>query len=149
MAVETARTEAEELRQVARVKGTEDGVDWRTEELTSVEVTGVDERGMILQEVLCSATDQRCINVIIPVAWPPSMPTLRLPEMREAFTEISRRAYAAGLDPQDVLPPEYQMQQAECSGLMSLMNAQFGKLLRFYEAGLSGYTYLEGDDSDA
>ena len=60
----------------------------------------------------------------------PNMPIRRLPEMRTAFTEISRRAYAAALA--DELPSEYQQQQTELNGLMSLMNAQFGKLLRFY-----------------
>ena len=45
-----------------------------------------------------------------------------------AFTEISRRAYAALADE---LPSEYQQQQTELNGLMSLMSGS-GKLLRFY-----------------
>lgn len=123
----------EELRQVAFVKGSEDGVDWAIEELASVEVTAVDDRGMLLQEVLCSATDQRCIAVDVPIPWPPNMLIRRLQEMRVAFTEISRRAYAAALNLNGgMLSPEYQMQQNELNELMSLMNSEFGKLLRFY-----------------
>ena len=52
--------------------------------------------------------------------------------MCAAFTEISRRAYAAALGEDQLLPPEYQRQQDELNGLMSLVNADFGKLLRFY-----------------
>ena len=124
----------EELRQVARMQGTLDGVDWSVEELTSVEVTTVDDRGMLLREVLCSANDQRCIGVDVHIPWPPNMPMhgRQLPAMRTAFTEISRRAYAATFDNDGALPPEYQMQQMACNPLMSLMNAEFGKLLRFY-----------------
>ena len=40
----------EELRQVAHVKGAEDGIDWSVEELSSVEVTAIDDEGMLLQE---------------------------------------------------------------------------------------------------
>ena len=40
----------DELRQVARVKGAEDGIDWSVEELSSVEVTAIDDEGMLLQE---------------------------------------------------------------------------------------------------
>ena len=122
----------EELRQVARVKGTEDGVDWASDELASVEVTTIDETGLLLHEVLCSATDQRCIAVDVPILWPQSMVTGDLAEMRRAFTELSRRAYAVALEDAAALPPEYQAQQSELDGLMSLMNAEFGKLLRFY-----------------
>ena len=120
-----------ELRQVATIKGTNDGVDWGLEELASVEVQAVDDGGLLLQEVLCSASDQRCIHVRVNIPWPPNMPVRRLSEMRVAFTEISRRAFAAALS-ENTLPPEYQVQQTKLSGLMSLMNAQFGKLLRFY-----------------
>ena len=121
-----------ELYQVARVKATEDGVDWRLETLQTVEAKAVSDMGMLLQMMLCSAKDQRCIAVDIDIPWPMSMPTRRLPEMRGAFTELSRRAYAATLDDADALPPEYQVQQEACNGLMSLMNGKFGKLLRFY-----------------
>ena len=55
----------EELRQVAHVRGTEDGVDWRSEELAEVHVTAVDDRGMLLNELICSAVDQRCIAVTV------------------------------------------------------------------------------------
>jgi len=122
----------EELRQVARVKGMADGVNWANEELMNVQITAVDGRGLVVQEVLCSASDQRCIAVDVSIPWPPNVPIQHLPEMRMAFTELSRRAYAAALDREDALPPEYQMQQMECNGLMALMNAEFGKLLRFY-----------------
>ena len=122
----------EELRQVARVKATADGVDWRLETLQNVEAKAVSDMGMLLQILLCSAKDQRCILVDISIPWPMNMPSRRLPEMRSAFTELSRRAYAAVLDDADAMPPEYQKQQQECSGLMSLMNSKFGKLLRFY-----------------
>ena len=121
----------EELRQVAHVRGTEDGVDWTSEELVSVQVIAVDDRGMLLQEMLCSAADQRCISVDVPIAWPVPMAVgpPQLPEMRQAFAEISRRAYAASVD---AMPPEYQRQAAACAPLMGLMNEKFGKLLRFY-----------------
>lgn len=119
----------EELKQIAYIKGTEDGVDWTTEELSSVQVTAVDQRGLLLNEVLCSASDQRCIAVDVPIPWPRDMPISHLDGMRSAFYELSRRAYAAALD---TLPPEYQQQQSVLDPLMSLMNAEFGKLLRFY-----------------
>ena len=119
----------EELRMVAHVRGTDDGVDWTNEELVSVSITAVDDRGMLLQEMLCSAIDQRCIAVDVPIPWPPNMPVGQLPDMRKAFAEISRHAYAAALDE---LPPEYQQQQSELNPLMSFMNGEFQKLLRFY-----------------
>lgn len=119
----------EELRQVAHVKGIEDGVDWACEELMSVHITHVDDGGLLLHELLCSAADERCIAVDVPIPWPENMLVGQLPEMRKAFSEISRLAYAATLD---TLPPEYQRQQEELNPLMSLMNAEFGKLLRFY-----------------
>ena len=126
---EVNEAHSEELRHVAHVKGTEDGVDWATEQLESVALIAVDDRGLLLQEMLCSAVDQRCISLDVPVAWPPDMPVGTLDEMRWAFAEISRRAYAATVD---TLSPEYQKQQAECAPLMGLMNQNFGKLLRFY-----------------
>ena len=124
----------EELRQVARIKGVEDGVDWESEELLNVEMTAVDDRGIVVQELLCSASDQRCIAVDVLIPWPPNVPLqcFSFSDLRMAFTELSRRAYAAAVNHEDVLPPEYVMQQTECSGLMALMNAEFGKLLRFY-----------------
>jgi len=132
---ETNMEHMEELRQVARVKGSEDGVDWNTEELASVELVAVDPTGLHLQEVLCSATDQRCIAVHVPIPWPAGMPIAQLPTMRKAFSELSRRAYAAALEDANMpvcLPPKYMAQQQELNSLMLLMNTEFGRLLKFY-----------------
>ena len=130
--VEVNFAHMEELRQVARVKGLEDGVDWTREYLSSVQVTSVDNRGMLLQEVICSASDQRCIAVDVVIPWPSNAPARRLPEMLSAFVELSRCAYARPALDEFATPPEYQAQQKELDELMSLMNGQFGKLLRFY-----------------
>jgi hypothetical protein len=54
-----------------------------------------------------------------------------VPEMRKAFTEISRRAYSA-VTGSDAIPPEYAAQQQELNAMMSLMNTEFGRLLKFY-----------------
>ena len=37
------------------------GVDWTAEQLQSVRMKEVDANGVVLQEVLCSTADQRCI----------------------------------------------------------------------------------------
>lgn len=60
----------EELRQVARQRNTEDGVDWSVEELSAVELVAVDQDGITLKEILCSSQDQRCIAVDLPIPWP-------------------------------------------------------------------------------
>jgi hypothetical protein len=120
----------EELRAVAWKKGTEDGVDWTTEELSAVELVAVDEEGIHIEEVLCSSTDQRCIAVDLPIPWPQGMQLSQLAEMRAAFNDLVRKAYSSvGIED---IPPEYQMQQQELDSLMSLMNAEFGRLLKFY-----------------
>ena len=41
-----------------------------------------------------------------------------------------RKAYSAVMT--DAMPPEYHAQQQQLRGLMSLMNAEFGRLLKFY-----------------
>jgi len=122
----------EELRQVAHVRGSQDGVDWSVEELSSVKVDYIDEEGIHLQEILCSATDQRCIAVEVPIPWPAGLSIEKLPDMRRAFSEISRRAYAAALNDANAMPPEYMAQQMELNGLMSLMNSEFERHLRYY-----------------
>ena len=118
----------EELRAVAWKKGTEDGVDWTTEELSAVELVAVDEEGIHIEEVLCSSTDQRCIAVDLPIPWPQGMQLSQLAEMRAAFNDLVRKAYSSvGIED---IPPEYQMQQQELDSLMSLMNAEFGRCVR-------------------
>mmetsp|Transcript_31206 Transcript_31206/g.104248 ORF Transcript_31206/g.104248 Transcript_31206/m.104248 type:complete len:359 (+) Transcript_31206:509-1585(+) len=83
-------------------------------------------------QVLCSSSDQRCIAVDVRVPWYSRLPSpSSLQEMQSAFAAVARRAYAGG-GRDNALPPEYEAQQAELQGLMALMNADFGKLLRFY-----------------
>lgn len=121
----------EELRTIALQKGTEDGVDWSDEEINDVKLVAVDERGLHLEEVLCSQRDQRCIALHLPIGWPSGTPISQLPQMRAAYAEIVRVAYQA-VTRGSALPPAYGAQQQELDGLMSLMNAQFGKLLKYY-----------------
>ena len=118
----------EELRAVAWQKGTEDGVDWSTEELSAVELVAVDEEGLHIEEVICSTTDQRCIAVDLPIPWPQGMQLSQLAEMRAAFNDLVRKAYSSvGVEE---IPPEYMAQQQELNSLMSLMNAEFGRCVR-------------------
>ena len=59
--------------------------------------------------------------VEIPIPWPASMSISALPRSgdvsgwRKAFTEVSRKAYAAVYD--DAIPPEYEAQQQAPSRL--------------------------------
>ena len=121
----------DELELIARIKGTEDGVDWRTEELDDVHLAYVDEDGLHLEEVLCSSLDDRCVAIDLPVPWPSGMPLSRLPEMRQAYNDIVQKAYAS-LGSTDVMPPEYERQQQELMSLMKLMNSEYQRLLKFY-----------------
>ena len=73
----------------------------------------------------------RSIAVDLPIPWPSGACITQLPEMRAAFTALVRRAYAAASDA-DALPPEYASQQQELSGLMRVMNGEFGRLMKFY-----------------
>lgn len=73
----------------------------------------------------------RALAAAVPIPWPEGMCITQLPEMRAAFTEITRRAYAAAVDA-DTIPPEYLQQQRELDALMTLMNSEFARLLKFY-----------------
>ena len=53
----------DELRQIALVQSTADGVDWSVEQLSAAKLVQADNKGVIIQEILCSSTDQRCIAV--------------------------------------------------------------------------------------
>ena len=78
-----------------------------------------------------------CFRVAVPIPWPRGNCITKLPEMRAAFSEISRRAYAATTD-SDSLPPEYIQQQRELDALMTLMNSEFSRLLKFYALKYAG-----------
>ena len=121
---------ADELKLIAKRINDADGVDWSVEELSSARIIGVDTKGITLEEILCSTTDQRCIAVPLQVRWP-STPPRTAEEMRVAFAELSSSAFA---DPasEDALPQVYAAQQKQLDGMMAFMNAQFGKLLKFY-----------------
>ena len=127
---------ADELRRLARQKNDADGVDWSVERMESVRLLEVDDDGLHLEEILCSAQDQRCMAVEIPIPWSAS-PSSALPSSgddvsgwRKAFTEVSRKAYAAIYD--DAIPPEYEAQQAELNGMMRYLNGEQGELLKYY-----------------
>ena len=126
---------ADELRRLVRQKNDADGVDWSVERMESVRLLEVDDDGLHLEEILCSAQDQRCMAVEIPIPW--SMPNSALPSSgddvsgwRKAFTEVSRKAYAAIYD--DAIPPEYEAQQAALNGMMRYLNGEQGGLLKYY-----------------
>ena len=51
--------------------------------------------------------------------------------MRQAFDLMVRKAYEAAAS-FDEIPYEYQMQQQELQQMMTLMNSEFGRLLKFY-----------------
>ena len=121
---------AEELRRLAFNENEKDGVDWSVERMESVRLLTVDERALLLEEVLCSSRDQRCIAVEIPIPWPAKVSLSALPDMRQAFTEISRKAYAFIHD--EAIPPEYEAQQDALNGLMRLMNSEFSYALKYY-----------------
>ena len=125
---------ADELRRLVRQKNDADGVDWSVERMESVRLLEVDDDGLHLEEILCSAQDQRCMAVEIPIPWSASS---ALPSSgddvsgwRKAFTEVSRKAYAAIYD--DAIPPEYEAQQAELNGMMRYLNGEQGELLKYY-----------------
>merc|ERR1711971_870764 len=84
-----------ELRQIAKRINDADGVDWSVEEISSVNIVGVDDEGITVEEVLCSTTDQRCIAVPLHVRWPTTSACPRTAAaMREAFAELTLRAFA-------------------------------------------------------
>ena len=74
---------ADELKLIAKRINDADGVDWSVEELSSARIIGVDTKGITLEEILCSTTDQRCIAVPLQVRWP-STPPRTAEEMRVA-----------------------------------------------------------------
>ena len=126
---------ADELRRLVRQKNDADGVDWSVERMESVRLLEVDDGGLHLEEILCSAQDQRCMAVEIPIPWSAS-PNPALPRSgdvsgwRKAFTEVSRKAYAAIYD--EAIPPEYTAQQAALNGMMRYLNGEQGHLLKYY-----------------
>jgi len=127
---------ADELRRLVRQQNDADGVDWSVEKMESVRLLEVDDDGLHLEEVLCSAQDQRCMALEIPIPWPASLPISALPRSgdvsgwRKAFTEVSRKAYAAIYD--DAIPPEYEAQQQELNGMMRYLNGELSHLLKYY-----------------
>jgi hypothetical protein len=129
----------EELQQIAMAASTADGVDWSIEELSGAKLVQADEKGVVVEEILCSAADNRCIAVDIPIPWPSGRCITRLPEMRAAFTEMARRAYA-GVASADSMPPEYAQQQRELDNLMSESPA--GEPIAFQPESLAGRHWM-------
>ena len=122
---------ADALKQIVKRINDDDGVDWSVDELSAVRIIGVDEQGIAVEEVLCSIADQRCIAVPLHVRWPTtSACPLTAAEMRQGFAELSLRAFADHAS--DMLPPVYEAQQRQLAELQRGMNAQFGKLVKFY-----------------
>mmetsp|Transcript_35533 Transcript_35533/g.86356 ORF Transcript_35533/g.86356 Transcript_35533/m.86356 type:complete len:264 (+) Transcript_35533:67-858(+) len=117
-----------ELQHVARLA--QPNVDWSVEELHQVEIVSVSEKGIVLQEVLCSMADARCVALDVPLDWPTGVCPETSGEMKAAFTLLSTRLYGSSGD--DVLLPVYEAQQEQLNGAMALMNAEFGKLLKYY-----------------
>jgi len=131
MAEVNSAEHAEELHVIAKQKNTEDGVDFNIEQISAVKLIDVDEGGMVIEEILCSSTDQRCIAIDLPISWPANMPLSKLGEMRAAYNEIVRKAYCAVAN-SDTIPPMYVAQQEELNRLMSLMNSEFSRMVKFY-----------------
>jgi hypothetical protein len=136
---ETNSQRMEELQQIAMAASTADGVDWSIEELSGAKLVQADEKGVVVEEILCSAADNRCIAVDIPIPWPSGGCITRLPEMRAAFTEMARRAYA-GVASADSMPPEYAQQQRELDNLMSESPA--GEPIAFQPESLAGRHWM-------
>jgi len=99
---------------------------------------------MHLEEVLCSSTDQRCIAIDLPIPWPAEMCISQLPEMRRAFNEIVIKAYAAVHSA--AIPTRYHLQQQQLNSLMSLMNAEFAKLLKLYALSHAKEAFSVGEE---
>ena len=119
----------EELAQVARLCPEGRLVDWSVEELHRVEIVGANEDGVVLQEVLCSAADQRCIAVDVPVQWPEGVCPRKADELQRAFETLAMRLYSSE---DDSMPFIYESQQRQLNGVMALLNAQHGSLLKYY-----------------
>ena len=123
--------------QIAKRINDEDGVDWSVEELSAVRIVAVDATGITVEEILCSSVDQRCLAVPLHVRWPATSPCPRTAaEMRQAFAELSLRAFADE-SACGSLPPVYEAQQRQLDSAMALMNAQFGRLLKYYALRLA------------
>jgi len=120
-----------DLMTIARQEGTEAGVNWEVEELNDVIVTTVNSSGLYLDEIICNYEDARCISINVPIPWPKGMPISKLPEMRKAFTALSRKAnFAVG--GKDEFSSEYEEQQSKVDHIMTLVNEEFSPELKWY-----------------
>jgi len=119
----------DELQQVARLCPAGREVDWSLEELHRVEIVSVSDEYIVLQEVLCSASDQRCVALDVAVEWPSGMCPVTVEQLRAAFS-----ALAASLSSVDegMMPVVYERQQQLLDGAMAYMNSQHTKLLKYY-----------------
>lgn len=120
-----------DLRMIATHEGQDAGVNWEKNELTDVHIKNVDEEGMVFEEGICEMAEGRCIAVDVPIPWPKGMSISKLPEMRKAFTALSRKAFFA-VGGENVVGSEFESQQAELYSLMSLINSEFVDFLKYY-----------------
>ena len=80
------------------------------------------------------ARTRRCIAVHVDVSWTHHCTTGQ--EVRAAFAELSAKAFA-GAGAEDELPERYVMQQALLDGMMAMVNAEYGSLLKYYTLRLA------------
>mmetsp|Transcript_146505 Transcript_146505/g.255564 ORF Transcript_146505/g.255564 Transcript_146505/m.255564 type:complete len:352 (+) Transcript_146505:53-1108(+) len=120
-----------DLMMIATHEGKEAGMSWETKELTDVHVKHADEEGMIVEEGICDPEEGSCKAIDVPIRWPKGMSISELPDMRKAFTALSRKAYFAVGGNEDI-PSEYVDQQGLVYSIMTLINSEFPIFLKYY-----------------
>lgn len=103
------------------------------EKVHRVQALSANERGMEIEEVLCSTIDNSCIAITVPVAWPSERAAATASEMAEAFAALARSAKPrSATDAYDNAPRRsvFEAQGVRLSGLRNMLNARFEPHLR-------------------
>ena len=117
----------EELAAVAREWSPAIEGEW--ERLASVEIVDVNDAGFEIAEVLCSAQDDRCIAIKVPVDWPRHVSSPA--EMAAAFDELAEACTpGARKDALIETAERFRPQDEELARLRNLLSAPFEADLR-------------------
>jgi hypothetical protein len=103
------------------------------EKVHRVQALSANERGMEIEEVLCSTIDNNCIAITVPVAWPSERAAATASEMAEAFAALAFSAKPrSATDAYDNAPRRsvFEAQGERLSGLRNMINTRFEPHLR-------------------
>jgi hypothetical protein len=103
------------------------------EKVHRVQALSADERGMEIEEVLCSTIDNSCIAITVPVAWPSERAAATASEMAEAFAALAKSTKPrSATEAYDNAPRRsvFEEQGVKLSALRSMINTRFEPHLR-------------------